>query len=120
MINWTYHFIVAVLFFWCGPCKFILDWTENIITLPFELIEWTWRFVLWVIDFAFVWWIKLFFWEDDNDCEEECECYEDDEGEEQCDCVEVCPEEDEDDDEDEDEDDEEEDRRAQRWYNRNI
>eukprot|EP00351_Strombidinopsis_sp_SopsisLIS2011_P000415 CAMPEP_0116876610 /NCGR_PEP_ID=MMETSP0463-20121206/8512_1 /TAXON_ID=181622 /ORGANISM="Strombidinopsis sp, Strain SopsisLIS2011" /LENGTH=101 /DNA_ID=CAMNT_0004523307 /DNA_START=223 /DNA_END=529 /DNA_ORIENTATION=- len=100
--------------------QIILDWTENIITLPFELIEWTWRFVLWVIDFAFVWWIKLFFWEDDNDCEEECECYEDDEGEEQCDCVEVCPEEDEDDDEDEDEDDEEEDRRAQRWYNRNI
>ena len=66
-INWTYHFAVAVVFFWCMPCRFLLDWAENLVTLPFELFEWAWAFVLWVIDFAFVWWIKLFFWEGDDE-----------------------------------------------------
>ena len=117
MINWTYHFIVHLLFFWCGPCKLLLDWSQNLITLPFELLEWTWSFVLWVIDFAFVWWIKLFFWEDDSEGEcEPCECEEDDE---ECEC-EPCEEEEEDEDEeDEGDDDEGEDRRARRPNKRN-
>eukprot|EP00352_Strombidinopsis_acuminata_P009192 CAMPEP_0176369926 /NCGR_PEP_ID=MMETSP0126-20121128/23626_1 /TAXON_ID=141414 ORGANISM="Strombidinopsis acuminatum, Strain SPMC142" /NCGR_SAMPLE_ID=MMETSP0126 /ASSEMBLY_ACC=CAM_ASM_000229 /LENGTH=210 /DNA_ID=CAMNT_0017728751 /DNA_START=33 /DNA_END=665 /DNA_ORIENTATION=+ len=83
-LNWTYHFIVSVLFFWCMPCRFLLDWTENIITLPFEIFEWTWGLLLWIIDFAFVWWIKLFFWEgDDEENADEDEAAEDDAVEEE-------------------------------------